>query len=357
MPLRVHVVVGARPNLPKAAALFLAAGGRDLVLDLIHTGQHTSPVMSDAFAADLGLPVPSHILSWAPNGDRVRAMSRAYGDLLQAAPPDAVAVLGDVDSTLAATLGATGAGVPVVHVEAGLRSRELERKEETNRRVVDRLADRLYTHSHTATHQLQREGRAAEDIVEVGNVMVDTLIAMADRTCPPEFDPIPTTFGLVTLHRPELVEHPELLNPVLDALAILADDVPLLFPTHPRTADRIAELRWTPSPGLTLLPPLLYSRFAWLLRRARVVITDSGGVQEEAAFLGRPCLTVRPDTERPVTTTDGTNEVVGRDPKRLLAAARASLARPIPGAPALRGWDGQAASRLLDDLEGWITRR
>ena len=161
----------------------------------------------------------------------------------------------------------------------------------------------------------------------------------------------------MTLHRPELVEYPELMAPVLDALATLADEIPLLFPMHPRTADRIAELAWAPSSGLTLLPPLLYSRFAWLLRRARVVITDSGGVQEEAAFLGRPCLTVRPDTERPITTSGGMNEVVGRDPKRLLAAARAALARPAPTAAALQGWDGQAARRLLDDLERWLARR
>lgn len=356
MSLPVHLIVGARPNLPKAAALMAAAAQRDdLDLRLVHTGQHSAPALSDRFAADLGLP-PPHIQFPPPETGTARlgAMTNAYSAVLGDDRPRAVIVVGDVDSTLACTMAAVAHRVPVVHVEAGLRSTEEGMREEANRRVVDRMASRLYTHSREASERLVAEGRSPDDIVQVGNVMIDTLLAMSGAAMPPDLIDLPDAFGLVTLHRAELLNHPPLLHSILDSLRTISAELPLVFPLHPRTRRRIETLGWTAPAGITCTEPMLYSRFTWLLARARMVVTDSGGLQEEAAFLGRPCLTVRPDTERPVTTRTGANRVVGRNPVQLLAAARETLAEPMPVVPSIPGWDGHAAERTLEDLAIWL---
>jgi UDP-N-acetylglucosamine 2-epimerase (non-hydrolysing) len=281
-------------------------------------------------------------------------MTNAYSAVLAENRPQAVIVVGDVDSTLACTMAAAAHRVPVVHVEAGLRSAEEGMREESNRRVVDRMASRLYTHSREATERLLAEGRSADDIAQVGNVMIDTLLAMSSAATPPDLGEIPDEFGLVTLHRAELLNEPRLLHSIVESLRTISADLPLIFPLHPRTRRRLDALGWVPPRSMICTSPMLYSRFTWLLARARIVITDSGGLQEEAAFLGRPCLTVRPDTERPVTTRTGANRVIGRSPDQLLAAVRETLSEPLPRAPSIPGWDGLAAERTLRDLSDWL---
>ena len=359
--LKVHFIVGARPNLPKVAALRRAAiahpGVRPIV---VHTGQHTRPALSDALARDLGMPAADVTLP-PVDGAGVQRLARIighYDQLLERARPDVVVVVGDVDSTLACALAAARRGIAVAHVEAGLRCADLHMPEEQNRRLVDRLADRLYTHSPEATAALRSEGAPASRILEVGNVMIDTLIAQRPHAHPPQGDVPPGVlaepFGVVTLHRPGLIERPDLLRRMMGSLESIAQRLPLIFPVHPRTAARLEALGCRAGPPLWRTGPLLYREFLWLTDHARLVITDSGGVQEECAFLGRPCLTVRPDTERPVTVRLGTNRVVGRDPAALLTAARTTLDRAADRVDvSIPGWDGRAAERILDDLVRW----
>ena len=352
----VHVVVGARPNLPKAAALFRAQRPGGPELQLVHTGQHTAPAMAEGFARELGLPTPHLTLAPPPRGPTNLAhLTREYGRAVAAAPPRATLVIGDVDSTLAATAAAVSHGVPVLHIEAGLRSAESAMREDANRRVVDRLATRLYTHSAPATRALLDEGRLPSEIVQVGNLLCDAILHARQRGASPEHPP-EGPFALVTLHRPELVDHPDRLLDVLGGLTRLADAMPVVFAVHPRTADRLTRIDWQAPPGVQLLPPLLHSLFSWYLDEATLVVTDSGGVQEEASCLGTPCLTVRPDTERPVTLESGTNRVVGRSGAALVENALALLKAAAPTSSVIPGWDGHAAERLYEDLEQWLSR-
>ncbi len=358
--LTVHLVIGARPNLPKVAALrraCLASPG--IVPILVHTGQHASPALNEDLARDLGLPRPDlEVHAVAEGGTRrLSEMMRGYDALLEQAPPDAVVVVGDVDSTLACALTAARRRIPLAHVEAGLRCADRGMPEEQNRRLVDRIADRLYTHCAEATAALLSEGVPRDAIVQAGNVMIDTLMAQRGAARRPESLPpglVDRPFGVVTLHRPELVDRPELLNPMMEALHAAARRLPLVFPVHPRTAMRLRQGPRGLSGPLHEVAPLPYNEFLWLTSHARVVITDSGGVQEETSFLGRPCLTVRPDTERPVTVRLGTNRVIGRDAAALMPALLDELARPeLPVAPAIPGWDGRAAQRIIADLARW----
>jgi len=358
--LTLHLVVGARPNYPKVAALRRAClalpGVRPL---LVHTGQHSSPALNEELARDLDLPAPDLQLP-AVNTTGARRLStiiRGYDTLLETQAPDVVVVVGDVDSTLACALAAARRRIPLAHVEAGLRCADRGMPEEQNRRLVDRLADRLYTHSAEATQALLAEGVHRDAIVEAGNVMIDTLIAQRSAAHPPRSFPTALEgrpFGVVTLHRPELVDRPTLLAPMIEALQAAARRLPLIFPVHPRTAQQLDQLGLRLDAPLHAVDPLPYNEFLWLMSHARLVITDSGGIQEETSFLGRPCLTVRPDTERPVTVRLGTNRVVGRDASGLLPAVRAALARPeLRAQPTIPGWDGRAAARIVADLVRW----
>lgn len=358
--LVVHLIVGARPNLPKVAALRRAClarpGIRPVVVD---TGQHADPALNESLARELGLPTPDVQLDLAGQrgARRFAAIHTGYARLLEESRPDVVAVVGDVDSTLACALAASRRRIPLAHVEAGLRCADRGMPEEQNRRLVDRLADRLYTHSAEATAALRAEGVPPSIVVEAGNVMIDTLLAQRSAARRPEGLPaglLERPFGVVTLHRPELVDHPELLGPMLDALQSAARLLPLVFPVHPRTASRLEALRRLPRAPLHAITPRPYNEFLWLMSHARLVITDSGGVQEETSFLGRPCLTVRPDTERPVTVRLGTNRVIGRDSSALVPAVRDALRGPeLREAKAIPGWDGRAAERIVADLALW----
>jgi UDP-N-acetylglucosamine 2-epimerase (non-hydrolysing) len=275
----------------------------------------------------------------------------AFEPLVERLAPDAVVVVGDVNSTLACAIVAAKAGRTVAHVEAGLRSRDWSMPEEVNRVVTDRISDLLFAPSPDAVANLRAEGYREDQIHLAGNVMIDTLYANLDRALTSDalarYDVTAGGFGLVTLHRPANVDDPGVLAGLLGALARVAEHTPLVLPVHPRTASRL-ETVGVPA-GLRLVAPAGYLDFITLQASARLVLTDSGGVQEETTALGTPCLTLRDNTERPITVDEGTNQVVGRDPARIVAAALAVLADPpAKRRPAL--WDGRAGARIADAL-------
>ena len=356
--LRAVVVAAARPNFMKVKPILdaLTAGGA--LPTLVHTGQHYDDAMSGVFLTELGIGRPDHHLG-AGSGShaaQTAAVMTAFEPLLDELAPDVVVVVGDVNSTLACALVAAKAGVPAAHVEAGLRSGDRSMPEEINRIVTDRLCEHLFAPSADAVDNLRREGAAPSAVHLVGNVMVDTLLgslgAARARPTLADLGVRPGDYGLVTLHRPANVDDPVVLDGLLAALGAVARECPLLFPVHPRTA---ARLRGRLPAGVRPLPPIGYLDFLALQSGARLVLTDSGGVQEETTVLGVPCLTLRDNTERPITVTEGTNRVVGRSPGTIVAAAREVLRDPPPPRrPAL--WDGQAGRRIADAL-GHLPRR
>jgi UDP-N-acetylglucosamine 2-epimerase (non-hydrolysing) len=321
---------------------------------LVHTGQHYDPAMSDVFFDDLDIRRPDHFLgagSGSHAGQTGRVMT-AFEPLAAELSPDVVVVVGDVNSTLACALVTAKLGAPLAHVEAGLRSGDRSMPEEINRVVTDRLSDYLFAPSADAVANLQAEGFRAEQIHLVGNVMVDTLLANADRAAArgtlAGLGLRPRQYGLVTLHRPANVDDPAVLGALLSAFAEISRGCPLVLPAHPRVDGRLH--RAGLPAGVRIIPPLGYLDFIALEASARLVLTDSGGVQEETTVLGVPCLTLRDNTERPVTLTEGTNRLVGRDPDRIIAAALEVLAAPPPAPrrPAL--WDGKAGQRIAAAL-------
>jgi UDP-N-acetylglucosamine 2-epimerase (non-hydrolysing) len=327
---------------------------RGVEVILVHTGQHYDPAMSDVFFADLGIRAPEYFLG-AGSGTHAVQTSRVmttFEPLAAELAPDVVVVVGDVNSTLACALVTAKLGVPLAHVEAGLRSRDRSMPEEINRLVTDRLSDYLFAPSADAVANLQVEGFPQEQIHLVGNVMVDTLLANFDRAAAgPTLAGLglqPGQYGLVTLHRPANVDDPAVLGALLPALAEISRSCPLLLPAHPRVTDRLHGAG-LPA-GVRIIPPAGYLDFIALEASARLVLTDSGGVQEETTVLGVPCLTLRDSTERPITITEGTNRLVGRDPDLIIKAAREVLAapQPKPSRPAL--WDGQAGRRIATAL-------
>ena len=371
-PLTLSFVVGARPNFPKVAPILAALRGADDVrCILIHTGQHYDPELSAMFFEDLGIAAPDHLLGVGSgtHAQQTADVMVAFEQRCLEDRPDAIVVLGDVNSTVACALVGAKLLIPVVHVEAGLRSGDRTMPEEINRIVTDTLSSRLYTHCYEGDENLLAEGIAAERVAMVGNVMIDTLMRLrpkATRPSLPGLD-LDSPYGLVTLHRPALVDKAERLGPMLDALAELAGDLPLLYPVHPRSRARMAGFglggegegasRWRDS-NLVLCPPLRYLEFLWLLDHARLVLTDSGGIQEETTVLGVPCLTVRANTERAVTIREGTNRLVGVEPSEVLLAAREVLAAAAPeSSPVPPMWDGQSGARIADDLVTWLRTR
>lgn len=345
----VVCVAGARPNFMKVKPIMdgLVHLGADV--RLVHTGQHYDPLMSQIFFDELDLRAPDHHLGIGPGthaGQTARVMM-AIEPVLCGLAPDVVVVVGDVNSTLAAALVAAKAGLRVAHVEAGLRSRDWTMPEEVNRVVTDRLSDDLFAPSPDAVDNLLAEGHDPSRVHLVGNVMVDTLLANIDRArARPILHELGLTaggYGAVTLHRPANVDDPTTLKALFGALATIAEDCPLVLPAHPRAAAQLATLG-LPS-GVSVIEPLGYLDFIALQASARLVLTDSGGVQEETTVLGVPCLTLRDNTERPITVTDGTNTVVGRDPLRIVTAARRALnGETVRRTPAL--WDGKAGARI-----------
>jgi UDP-N-acetylglucosamine 2-epimerase (non-hydrolysing) len=321
---------------------------------LVHTGQHYDPEMSDVFFAELGIRRPDHFLGAGSGTHAVQTcrVMTAFEPVAAELAADAVVVVGDVNSTLACALVTAKLGTPLAHVEAGLRSRDRSMPEEINRVVTDRVSDYLFAPSADAAANLRAEGFPAEQIHLVGNVMVDTLLANIGRAAAggtlAGLGLEPGRYGLVTLHRPANVDDPAVLGALLPALAEISRSCPLVLPAHPRAVSRL--LRADFPAGVRIIPPAGYLDFIALEASARLVLTDSGGVQEETTVLGVPCLTLRDNTERPITLTEGTNRLVGRDPAGIVKAAQEVMAAPPPRSrrPAL--WDGQAGRRIAAAL-------
>jgi UDP-N-acetylglucosamine 2-epimerase (non-hydrolysing) len=330
----------------------LAARGVDHVV--VHTGQHYDPDMSDAFFRDLCLPLPHHNLD-VGSGSHARQTAEImvrFEPVCAAAQPDIVLVYGDVNSTVAAALVATKAGLRVGHVEAGLRSRDRSMPEEINRVVTDHVADILFAPSRDAVANLQAEGIPLERVHFVGNVMIDSLVAALPAAralgAPARHGVDKRSYTVVTLHRPANVDDPDTLRELLETLAIMSKGGPVLFPVHPRTKARIEELGLESAEmgTLRLLDPMPYLEMLGLVAEADLVITDSGGLQEETTWLGVPCVTVRPNTERPITCTMGTNRLAPAQRDRILHAADEARANRPGAAPTIEHWDGLAAERI-----------
>ncbi len=349
----ITCVVGARPNFMKMAPILEALRAHPSIRPfLVHTGQHYDEGMSRVFFDELGLPRPDRDLE-VGSDSHARQTARilaAFDALLDERPSRLVVVVGDVNSTLACSLVAVKRGIPVAHVEAGLRSRDRSMPEEINRIVTDAVSDVLFATSPDAVENLLAEGVERGKIHLVGNPMIDTLrrhVAHARARCAERrFGLTRCGYALVTLHRPGNVDEPEKLRAILNALNALAGRLPVLFPVHPRTRARIGRIGFEPAPALTLTDPLGYLDFLGLMDTASLVLTDSGGIQEETTSLGVPCLTLRPNTERPITLTQGTNRLLGADPRAILPAAERILAGDVPDGEPPALWDGRAGERI-----------
>ena len=345
--------MGARPNFPKLAPVHRAARAAGLEQVVVHTGQHYDQSLSSDFFRDLGIPAPDINLGVGSASHAVQTARVMSGlePVLQEQRPDWLVVYGDVNSTMASAIVASKLGIKVAHVEAGLRSHDRTMPEEINRIVTDRLADLLLTPSRDASQTLRDEGEPEEEIAFVGNVMIDTLFYSLDAAKRSGFRAkLRVGDGeavAVTVHRPSNVDVPVRLSAIARALAQIACERRVIFPVHPRTRQRLNELGLDLG-GVELLEPLAYPEMLDLVSGARVVVTDSGGLQEETTALGVPCLTLRPNTERPVTITEGTNRLVG-EPGELPELVRGA-ARSAGEAKRPEGWDGKAGGRVVEAL-------
>lgn len=354
--MRLLHVVGTRPNFVKAGPVHAACAKRQIEQVLVHTGQHYDDAMSSVFFRELGLPSPDVNLEVGSgrHAEQTAQVMRRLEPIVLEMRPDWVLVYGDVNSTAAAALVCAKIGVPVAHVEAGLRSYDRRMPEEINRVVTDQIADLLLTPSKDANDNLRREGVDAGRIRLVGNVMIDTLVrclpAARERATSAQVD----RYALVTLHRPSNVDDDVTLGRLMEAIVRLSRDLPVIFPVHPRTRLRLDELPQAAAvrgaPDLILREPLGYLDFLGLEQRASVVITDSGGIQEETTYLGVPCLTLRENTERPITVTLGTNTLVGYDYQRLEYEVRLILEGHGKQGQVPPLWDGHTADRIADVL-------
>jgi UDP-N-acetylglucosamine 2-epimerase (non-hydrolysing) len=371
----VICVVGARPNFMKMAPILRACAANvpPVPTLLVHTGQHYDHDMSDKLFADLRLPRPDINLEVGSASHAVQTaeVMKRFEPVVDERKPSCVLVVGDVNSTLACALVASKKGIPVAHVEAGLRSYDRAMPEEINRVLTDQISDRVYTTERSASDNLAREGIDAVRVCFAGNVMIDSLLSnrsvavpvrktLAEHGIDPQIVDSPAGYGVVTLHRPSNVDSKEALEPLLEELRSISERVPLVFALHPRTKANIGRFGLgglVDTPRMIMLPPQGYLEMIGLMDGATLVLTDSGGLQEETTALGVPCLTLRENTERPITIEQGTNTMVGRD----VAAIRANVAQILAGA-GKRGrvpelWDGKAAERIAADLCGWLTAR
>jgi UDP-N-acetylglucosamine 2-epimerase (non-hydrolysing) len=354
--MRIHLICAARPNFMKVAPLYHALRNESWAIPVIvHTGQHYDLNMSAAFFEDLGLPDPDiHLgIGSGTHAEQTGKVMIAYEKVISDQRPDLVIVVGDVNSTMAATLAAVKMGIKVAHLEAGLRSFDRSMPEEINRLVTDVLADFLWTPSHDAVENLTREGISPDKIQTVGNIMIDSLEMLREsierQDAYRSFGLQAKGYGVVTLHRPSNVDDPLILSRLCGILNEVTETIPLVFPVHPRTRKRMEEshllMAQSNNSRLHLPEPLNYIRFMSLVFHCAFVVTDSGGIQEETSYLGIPCLTVRENTERPITVTHGTNQLCAlEDVKRKTEEIlRDSERKP----PQIEFWDGRTAERIV----------
>ena len=372
MGKKILCVVGARPNLMKIAPIIkaLKAGSNPFDVCLLHTGQHYDSAMNDQFFAALGIPKPNINLDVGSASHAVQTaeIMRRFEPVLEQEAPAAVLVVGDVNSTIACALVATKMGVKVVHVEAGLRSYDRGMPEEVNRVLTDQISDILFTTERKARDNLLREGISADRVHFVGNVMIDTLISQLPHATPmletlrqsgisKTFLKGKTEYGILTMHRPSNVDDVNVLRSLLNTVAEISQTLPIIFPVHPRTRGRIESyglMELITSVNIALLRPQGYLEMLGLIKDARLVLTDSGGIQEETTALGVPCITLRHNTERPITVTEGTNTITGTDARQIHAAVKDVLQTGGKAGKSPEFWDGEAALRIAAVLHDWL---
>ena len=371
MAIDILCIVGARPNFMKIAPIMEAMSNPAINLDvqLLHTGQHYDQKMKDSFFDQLGIPEPDVDLGVGAGShtEQTANIMLKFEKTLDELTPKAILVVGDVNSTIACALVAVKKNVPIIHVEAGLRSGDRKMPEEINRVLTDQISDILFTTEADAVDNLTQEGIAASKVHFTGNVMIDTLMNHADRAVPVA-DTVKKAlnqsiwkdgqkFGLVTLHRPSNVDEKDCLTGLIDVLVEVNSNLPLIFPVHPRTSSKLEEFGLTKKldeAGIIRLPPAAYLEILGLMKDATMVLTDSGGIQEETTAFGTPCITLRESTERPVTVTEGTNTVVGTDPAKILSVALKTLATGGKTGRRPELWDGKAAVRIAEIIKKWL---
>ncbi len=365
----VYLVAGARPNFMKIAPIVRAIqahGG--LAFKIIHTGQHYDREMNDVFFEELGIPQPDVFMA-AGGGSHAQQTGKimaAFEELCQQQRPDAVLVVGDVNSTLACSIVAKKLNIAVAHVEAGLRSGDRTMPEEINRLVTDSISDWFFVTEPSGVEHLRREGQPDGAIHYVGHVMVDNVLYQAEKLAHADtsgFETMPSRrstranggrYGVITLHRPSNVDDAAMMTRIGGALKEIAQELPLIFPVHPRTRGNLAKFGIDLGPNITLVGPQAYMAFLNLWKDAAVVLTDSGGMQEETTALGVPCITIRENTERPVTVDEGSNVLAGTDPAVIVAEARKVLRGEGKAGRRPHLWDGQAATRIVDILARYL---
>ncbi len=359
----IHIIAGARPNFMKIAPIIreLQRRGDRFAFQLIHTGQHYDRDMSDIFFEELGIPAPDKHLE-AGGGSHAEQTARImerYEAVCESDRPDLVMVVGDVNSTLACSVVAKKLQTGVAHVEAGLRSGDRSMPEEINRLVTDAISDYFFVTEKSGLEALLAEGQPSERVHFVGHVMIDNLLYQLQRLEAVDKSGFQSEglraraadYGVVTLHRPSNVDSEKSLRPIMEALSRIAVSLPLIFPVHPRTRGNLERFDIPLHENIHLTTPLSYMDFLNLWKDARVVLTDSGGIQEETTALGVPCITIRENTERPITVSEGTNVLVGTDPARIVAEAEKVLRGEGKAGRVPELWDGQAARRIVDILE------
>ncbi len=368
-PQPVLCVVGARPNFMKIAPILRAFRAHNVPALLLHTGQHYDADMNQRFFDDLGIPAPQINLDVGSASHAVQTaeIMRRVEPVLAETRPAAVLGVGDVNSTIDGALVAGKMGIPVIHVEAGLRSYDRTMPEEINRVLTDQLSELLFTTERHALDNLMREGIDPARVHFVGNVMIDTLYHNLAKAVPAATtlraagtapERLAGGYALLTLHRPSNVDDPDILSRLVDCLNGIARELPVVFPVHPRTRNRLETFGlWLDPECIVQLPPLGYPQLLGLMREARLVLTDSGGIQEETTALGVPCITLRDNTERPITVSEGTNTLAGNDPARIRSALRAILPAPAARRRIPEYWDGRAAERIAEAIQSWLSVR
>ncbi|WP_320171738.1 non-hydrolyzing UDP-N-acetylglucosamine 2-epimerase [Maridesulfovibrio sp.] len=368
MTKKVFLVAGARPNLMKVAPIFRASRNVDSVqCEMVYTGQHYDRQMSQVFFEDLDIPKPRFNMgkSTGTHAEQTGAIMIAFEKMCMEEKPDLVVVVGDVNSTLACSVTARKLHIPVAHVEAGLRSGDTDMPEEINRMVTDSISNLFFTTEDHGRDNLLREGKNPDNIFHVGNVMIDNLFHNVGRLGPDivsgfscrELKEKTGRYGFMTLHRPSNVDNREVLEGIVDALNTISANLPLLFPIHPRTEKMMKLFGISFSENVHTFPPLSFRESLYLWKDAQVVITDSGGLQEETTALGVPCVTVRKNTERPVTIEKGTNVLAGISGENILREVGRALERSGGEAPKIEGWDGHASERIWKVLVEFLAER